>query len=93
MSVKQRLPSLSLLYSTYEDDPEQTLDEAEVDTYFPLQTKSSLDPQQTASLFKTVRPRTKSNSISPKKTVTRDWFYAVEGRTLLTLLSNFKKAH
>ena len=34
MSVKQRLPSLSLLYSIYEDDPEQTLDEAEVDSYF-----------------------------------------------------------
>ena len=34
MSVKQQLPSLSLLYSIYEDVPEQTLDEADVDSYF-----------------------------------------------------------
>ena len=31
MSVKQQLPSLSLLFSIYEDVPEQTLD---VDSYF-----------------------------------------------------------
>ena len=34
MSVKQQLPSLSSLYSIYEDVPEQTLDEADVDLYF-----------------------------------------------------------
>ena len=34
MSVKQQLPSLSLLYSIYEDVPEQTLDETDVDSYF-----------------------------------------------------------
>ena len=34
MSVKHQLPSLSLLYSIYEDVPEQTLDEADVDSYF-----------------------------------------------------------
>ena len=34
MSVKQQLQSLSLLYSIYEDVPEQTLDEADVDSYF-----------------------------------------------------------
>ena len=34
MSVKQQLPSLSLRYSIYEDVPEQTLDEADVDSYF-----------------------------------------------------------
>ena len=31
MSVKQQLPSLALLYSIYEDVPERTLDEADVD--------------------------------------------------------------
>ena len=34
MSGKQQLPSLSLLYSIHEDVPEQTLDEADVDSYF-----------------------------------------------------------
>ena len=34
MSVKQQLPSLYLLYSIYKDVPEQTLDEADVDSYF-----------------------------------------------------------
>ena len=34
MSVKQQLPTLSLLYSIYEDVPEQTLDETDVDSYF-----------------------------------------------------------
>ena len=34
MSVKQQLPSLSLLYSIYEDVPEQTLDETDADSYF-----------------------------------------------------------
>ena len=34
MSVKHQLPSLSLLYSIYEDVPKQTLDEADVDSYF-----------------------------------------------------------
>ena len=34
MSVKQQFLSLSLLYSIYEDVPEQTLDEADVDSYF-----------------------------------------------------------
>ena len=34
MSVKHQLPSLSLLYSIYEDVPEQPLDEADVDSYF-----------------------------------------------------------
>ena len=34
MSVKQQVLSLSLLYSIYEVVPEQTLDEADVDSYF-----------------------------------------------------------
>ena len=34
MSIKQQLLSISLLYSIYEDVPEQTLDEADVDSYF-----------------------------------------------------------
>ena len=34
MSVEQQLPCLSLLYSTYEDVPKQTLDKADVDSYF-----------------------------------------------------------
>ena len=34
MSVKQQLPSISLLYSIYEDVPEQTFDETDVDSYF-----------------------------------------------------------
>ena len=33
MPVKQQFPSLSLLYSIYEDVPEQTLDEDDVDFY------------------------------------------------------------
>ena len=133
MSIKQQLPCLSLLYSIYEEVPEQTLDEADVDSYFyhnildvtktdnrlvrvskgsnknlfaikgfkfcdlkaqqrffldeenSITKKARCGPKQTASLFKTIRPRTKGNSISPTKTVTRDWLYAVEGRTLLTL--------
>ena len=141
MSVKQQLPSLSLLYSVYEDVPEQTLDEADVDSYFYhnildvtktdnrlvrvskgsnknlfaikvfkfcdlkaqqrffLDEEISITKKELAatlnrpSLFKTVRPRTKGNSISPTKTVTRDWLYAVEGRALLTLLSRYKRAY
>ena len=34
MSIKQQLPSVSLLYSIFEDVPEQTLDETDVDSYF-----------------------------------------------------------
>ena len=34
LSVKQQLPSLSLLYSVYEDVPEQISDETVVDLYF-----------------------------------------------------------
>ena len=115
MSVKQQLPSLSLLCSIYEVVPEQTLDEADVDSYFyrnildvtktdnrlvrvgkgsnenlfaikvfkfcdlkaqqrflldeeiSITKKARCNPQQTASLFKTVRPRTKGNSISLPK--------------------------
>ena len=142
MSVKQQLPSLSLLYSIYEDVPEQTLDEADVDSYFYrnildvtktdnrlvrvskgsnknlfaikvfifcdlkaqqrffLEEENSITKKEFAAtlnrlrnFLKTVRPRTKGNSISPTKTVTRDWLYAVEGRTLLTLLSRHKRAY
>ena len=34
MSVKRQLPSLSLLYTIYEDVPEHFLDQADVDSYF-----------------------------------------------------------
>ena len=43
--------------------------------------KARVGAKLTASLFETVRPRTKGNSISPTNTVTRNWLYAVEGRT------------
>ena len=34
MSVKKQIPSLSKLYTIYEEVPEKFLDEADVDSYF-----------------------------------------------------------
>ena len=34
MSIKKQIPSLSKLYTTYEEVPESFLDETDVDSYF-----------------------------------------------------------
>ena len=142
MPVKQQLSSVSLLYSHYEDIPDQTLDEADVESYFyhnildvtktetrlvrvskgsninlfaikffkfcDLKAQQRFFPDEEISITKKFQSlrlflkqfnekktdvSTKSKAVSSTKATTRDWLYPVERRSLLTLLSRYKRTH